>query len=223
MNLRSIKEIASIQLSSVIGSHTRQELFPATSKIDHSAKLSLVADEDEDEIGIESSGHQKETDVEAEIHNKIKDQLTALGINLIKVSIKNLDMIDKTLAHELGQGAVIESQTNSKLLTAQSDAEILRISSKAEAAAITTKAEATAKAAALLTSTPFATELEFQNKQIQLVGAAKPGTQLHYGANGPAGFFQSQHNHSCSFKEAIKPDDNNEALPLEHKGEHGLY
>ncbi len=178
---QSIKEIASMQLSQVISHHTRQELIPAATR--------LVGHIKDDSGETEEQGQSA---VQDELITRIRDKLSTLGITLINVSLKSWDIIDKSLAHELGQGAVIESQTASKLVTARRDAEILQISATAKASAIITEAKATADAAQLLHSTPFAQELELLNKQRDIVAAAKAGTVLNYGLNGIQGFFQNQ-------------------------------
>lgn len=208
---KSIKETAANQLNSVIGSHPRQELIPAATKMDTSPALK---EQTKDLTGEAKSANLQNNflGIENEVYAKAKDRLAEQGIKLIKVFIKNISIVDKALAHELGQAAVIQSQTNSKLINAKSDAEILRISSEAKAKAIQIEAKATADAAKLLNDTPLAKEIVVLNKHIEMVGSAKPGTQLNYGATGYAGFFPFQHEQASSNIDQINPHTHQNGL-----------
>ena len=137
----------------------------------------------------------------SELVDKVKSQLGPLGIELINIGIKSWEIIDQTLARELGQGAVIQSQANSRLLTAEQDAKVLNISAQAEADAVVKKAtgeaeahkieaESLAKTAEIINGNSLAGTLAEAKAQAGIVGAAKPGTTLFYGSVGRPGFFQ---------------------------------
>lgn len=126
----SIKEIAEISISQIVSHHSLSDFAPAMSTTNFGSKP-------------ESHGIG---DVVTELSKMITDQLSKLGIKLINIGITSWKINDTGLAHELAQGAVIKSQTQSKLMAAQNAAQVKGIEATAEAAAITTRADAEAKA-----------------------------------------------------------------------------
>ncbi len=78
-------------------------------------------------------------------NKNIEERLSNLGITLLNIGITSWTINDARLAHELGQGAVILSQTASNVTAAIREAEILAISVKAKAAAMVTEALAEAE------------------------------------------------------------------------------
>ena len=112
---------------------------------------------------------------------------------------------------------MLESKINAQISTAENAAKITGIKAQAEAEAIKTRAAATAEAAELIGKTPFAKEVERLNKQAELVASAKPGTHLHYGATGPAGFFtQSNSNPLKVSTEEVKVENDGVAHSSMH-------
>lgn len=180
----SIKQISEMQLSSVIGHHNLQELIPATKG------LNII----NDSFTPSSTAAVKEhglSNVVQELMANVAEKLKELGITLINIGIKSWTINDKQLAHELAQGAVIQSQTASKLLTAKRDAEIMIINAEAKAEAIRKEAQGMADAGKTLDASPTAQCLATHNAQAKVIAAANPGTNLFYGLNtGTPGFFQ---------------------------------
>mgnify|MGYP003390902741 FL=1 len=81
-----------------------------------------------------------------ELKQKLSAHLEKLGITLLNIGITNREFIDKSLAHELAQGAVIKSQADSQRAAAENAAEVKRTQTEAEANSILVLAEAQAKA-----------------------------------------------------------------------------
>jgi len=124
---KSVMKCAEMAITSIVGSHRLNDFAPTATNVDVQ----------------QAKGFTKLLD---EIMKNLKTQLNNIGINLLNIGITSWSFDDKALAHELAQGAVIQSQTASKKLTAESDAEILKIESVAQANAITTLAAADADA-----------------------------------------------------------------------------
>lgn len=178
---RSILEISEMQLSQVIGHHNLDELIPAARGFTHKQVDEDEADDDKKGI----SG------VVNELIDTIRVKLADLGIKLINIGMKSWTINDKALAHELGQGAVVQSQTSAKLLTAESDANILKIKAQAQADSEIIRADGLFQAGQKLNSDPMAKQLAQWQAQSKIVASSKPGTSLFYGANGHQGFFHT--------------------------------
>ena len=161
----SIKEIAEISISQIVSHHTLGEFAPATSSVT-------------------SSEHHGISDLLIEIKRTINEQLILIGIKLLNIGITSWNINDAQLAHELGQGAVVKSQTQSKLLSAENAAKVKNIEAEAEGKAIVTraKAEATAieergnayiKIAESMQKSPGALSLYQLSQQSEMVAHAK--------------------------------------------------
>jgi len=177
----SIKQISEMQLSSVIGHHNLQELIPAAKGL---------SSERSDKRDMQNQNEHGLSEVVTELMKTIGKHLNTLGIDLINIGIKSWEINDKALSHELGQGAVIQSQTASKMLTAKSDAEIMNIDADARAKAKITEAKSILKSGELLENSPVAINLAELDAQRKIVQSAAPGTSLIYGSTGNQGFFQ---------------------------------
>lgn len=160
----SIKEIAEISISQIVGHHNLSDFAPATANVGSG----------------ESHGMGE---VITELTNNIKEQLLKLGIKLLNIGITSWSINDKALAHELAQGAVIKSQTQSKMLSAERDARIVEIAARAEATATTIRAEAEAEGirikgaavkeiARVFQDSPAAQDIYARSQQIELVSKA---------------------------------------------------
>lgn len=178
---QSIKEISEIELSKVIGHHDLDELIPAASGM--TARHDLHTQEAE----VEDTGLNGVVD---ELMGKLGEMLKMLGIQIITIGIKSWTINDKSLAHELAQGAVVNSQTTAKVLTAERDANITTIKAQAEADAELIRAEGFRKAGAQLADQPQAFELARLEAQRAIVEAA-PNASLFYGTTGNQGFFMN--------------------------------
>ncbi len=184
---KSIREISEMQISKVVGHHNLSELIAAASGVS-----SALEEED---------SHNGMSEVVAELIKNLGTQLQQLGIHLLNIGIKSWTINDTHLAHELAQGAVIQSQTASRMITAQRDAEITEIKAKAQANAMIEQAKGDAQgqkiraqglldAAETIRANPAAIRLADWQAQRDIVEAAQPGTQLFYGSTGAPGFFQ---------------------------------
>ena len=129
----SIKEIAEISISQIVGHHSLADFSPATTAISF--------DPSEITHGIIEVIH--------ELNKRVSEQLLQLGIQLINIGITSWNISDPLLAHELAQGAVVKSQAVSKLIAAKNAAEVRSIESVAESNAIVMLAQATAEASQL--------------------------------------------------------------------------
>jgi regulator of protease activity HflC (stomatin/prohibitin superfamily) len=160
----SIKEIAEISISQIVNHHTLADFAPVTS------------------IG---EGHSHGiTAVITELTTQITKQLRQLGINLLNIGITSWSINDKQLAHELAQGAVIQSQAQSKMLSAQREAEVKGILTEAEAKARVVLANSEAQALKVkgdaineltrrFEGNPAALEIYARSQQVELVRGAK--------------------------------------------------
>lgn len=180
---RSIREISEIQLSQVIGHHNLCELIPAASGLTH------IEQEKTQPLELQDPEEQGLTGVVHELMKMIGATLADLGIRLINIGIKSWTINDSSLAHELGQSAVVQSQTAAKMLTAERDAEILKIQTTAQAEAERLRAEGIQKASELISSDPLAMKMVEWQAQRDIVAAAKQ-SHLFYGSTGQANFFQ---------------------------------
>jgi regulator of protease activity HflC (stomatin/prohibitin superfamily) len=179
----SIKEIAEISISQIVSHHNLADFAPATS---------VGQDHGHDPIGVRSVGQYHSrgiTEVISELTTRITEQLRKLGITLLNIGITSWSINDEELAHELAQGAVIQS----KMRSAEREADVKRILTKAEADArlVIAESEANAiklKGAAISEITdsfgdrPVAQEIYARSQQIELVR----------GANNPNLFFSQQ-------------------------------
>jgi len=175
----SIKEIAEISISQIVSHHSLTDFAPAISTANFSSTH-------------ESHGIG---DVVIELSRMITEQLSRLGIKLINIGITSWQINDTGLAHELAQGAVVKSQTQSKLMAAENASQVKKIETDAEGNAIITRASAEAKAikakgsaykevADAMMHSPVAQSMYAQAQQIDMVSHAK-NTNL---------FFQSSSN-----------------------------
>ncbi len=122
----SITEIAEISISQIVSHHTLADFAPVTNVGDNQ--------------------HHGISDVIKELTSQITLQLKQLGIKLLNIGITSWSINDKALAHELAQGAVIQSQAQSKMLAAQREADVKKIATDAEAKARITLAKCDAEA-----------------------------------------------------------------------------
>ena len=129
----SIKEIAEISISQIVGHHSLADFAPATTAISFEPR--------EITHGIIVVIH--------ELNTRVSEQLLQLGIRLINIGITSWNISDSVLAHELAQGAVVKSQAVSKLIAAKNAAEVRSIEAMAESSAIVMLAQATAEASQL--------------------------------------------------------------------------
>lgn len=167
-----IIETAEMKIANVVGHHTLSEFAPAISRFeDNKGKGEHV----EKHSGISMLLH--------ELTRAIKDQFEALGIFLDNIGITSWNINDKQLAHELAQGAVVNSQTQSKMITASNEANVATIRTQteasriailatAEADALKTKGKAISEVASMLT-TPAAQQIYHNNQNIAMVSQAK--------------------------------------------------
>jgi len=172
----AIKEIAEMNISQIVGHHTLTEFAPATSAVIHDTHAE----------GISA--------LLSEIKNQITAQLAAMGIKLLNIGITSWKINDNNLAHELAQGAVVKSQTQSKLMAAQNAADVKGIESRAEAEAIHTLAagkraaieemgQAFQHVARHLDGSQDAQAMYARSQQIELVSHAK-NANLFFNAEG---------------------------------------
>lgn len=166
----SIKEIAEISISQIVSHHNLADFAPVTSVGgDHSHGISEVI---------------------TELTNKITEQLRLLGIKLLNIGITSWSINDKDLAHELAQGAVIQSQAQSKMLSAEREAEVKGILTKAEADARLVLAQSEAEAIKLKGAAIKAlTEAFGDNVGAQEIYARSQQIELVRGTNNPNLFF----------------------------------
>lgn len=169
----SIKEIAEISISQIVSHHNLADFAPVTSVgVDH-------------DHGI--------TEVITELTTKITEQLRQLGIKLLNIGITSWSINDKELAHELAQGAVIQSQAQSKMLSAKREAEVKGILTKAEARARIELAQSDAEALKLTgAAVQELTEAFRDNPAGQEIYAQLQQVKLVQGANNPNLFFYQQ-------------------------------
>lgn len=169
----SIKEIAEISISQIVSHHNLADFAPVTS------------------VG-EGHGHGI-TEVITELTTKITEQLRQLGIKLLNIGITSWSINDKELAHELAQGAVIQSQAQSKMLSAEREADVKGILTKAEASARIVLAQSDAEALKLKgTAIQEMTEAFRDNPAAQEIYARSQQVELVRGANNPNLFFSEQ-------------------------------
>lgn len=169
----SIKEIAEINISQIVSHHNLADFAPVTN------------------VG-EGHGHGI-TAVITELTTKITEQLRQLGIKLLNIGITSWSINDKELAHELAQGAVIQSQAQSKMLSAEREAEVKGILTKAEASARVVLAQSDAEALKLKGEAITELTKEFKdNPAAQEIYARSQQVELVRGANNPNLFFSQQ-------------------------------
>lgn len=174
---RSIIDIAEMTISQVIRSHNLADFT-----------IAMGANDLEKAKGVDN--------IVNECKEKITKRLTELGITLLNIGITSWTINDAALAHELGQGAVTQSQTASKVAVAKREADILEISAKAKAAA--TLAQATADADAIrlngdalhavaekLNGVPNGLGFFQADRNVEMLKQAKNATVFLGGSNTP--------------------------------------
>ncbi len=167
----SIKEIAEISISQIVSHHNLADFSPVTS------------------VG---EGHGI-TEVVTELTSKITEQLRQLGIKLLNIGITSWNINDKELAHELAQGAVIQSQAQSKMLSAEREADVKEILTKSEANARVVIAQSDAEALKLKgAAIKELTEAFRDNPAAQEIYARSQQVELVKGATNPNLFFSQQ-------------------------------
>lgn len=181
----TIFEIAKFNIAQVVNHHDLSEFVPVT--VEHEEE-----NEEENEEGELSSRQSDASSIEEEdvnlvadnkglskvlieLKRKITSQLQGMGIKLLNIGITSWSIQDERLAHELAQGAVIQSQTISKKLAAEQDKQVkeieaegdanaMRIRAIGEADAIKTKGAAFLEVANTMANNPVAAKL-FQTHQ----------------------------------------------------------
>ena len=151
---KTITEIAEFNISQIVSHHTLAEFTPAKVNVGQSQQ---VVDE-----------HGGISGVIHELTANITKQLQKLGISLLNIGITSWSIKDEPLAHELAQGAVIQAQAQSKMISVEREAAIKDISTKAEASAILTLAASEAEAA-VIRAEGDAQALELKGKAIKKV------------------------------------------------------
>ena len=142
----SIIEIAEISISQIVSHHNLADFAPATAHL---------------------GGRQHGiTEVIHELTTKVTEQLRQLGIQLLSIGITSWKINDGDLAHELAQGAVIQSQTQSKMISAEREAQIKAISTAAEAKATVVRAESEAAATLLKGEAIHSVAQQFQGNSV---------------------------------------------------------
>ena len=171
----SIKEIAEISMSQIVSHHNLADFAPVTN------------------VGEGHSHGHGITDVITELTSKITEQLRQLGIKLLNIGITSWSINDKALAHELAQGAVIQSQAQSKMLSAAREADVKAISTKAEANARVVIAQSDAEALKLKgAAIKELTDAFRDNPAAQEIYARSQQVELVRGANNSNLFFSQQ-------------------------------
>ena len=167
----SIKEIAEISIAQIVSHHSLADFAPAT------ATINYLQNTDKGEArGI--------GEVIRELSQTVAAQLAKLGIKLINIGITSWEINDKGLAHELAQGAVVKSQTQSRLMAAENGALVKKIETDAECNTILSRAQAEAGAveakgkayglvAQQLQASPMAQSIYQLSQQIEMVSHAK--------------------------------------------------
>lgn len=164
----SIKEIAEISISQIVSHHNLADFAPATSTINFS----------------DAKPNQGIGDVIKELTAAVTEQLAKLGIKLLNIGITSWKITDSGLAHELAQGAVVKSQTQSKLLSAENAAQVKKIEvetesnsililAEAQAQAIIRKGQAYATVAKNMGDSPIAQSIYQLSQQTDMVSHAK--------------------------------------------------
>lgn len=168
----SIKEIAVISISQIVSHHTLADFAPATSLGD--AKKHGM------------------TDVIHELTKQITAQLSELGIKLLNIGVTSWSINDKDLAHELAQGAVIQSQVRSKVLSAKQEAEVLSISTEAQARRTIALAESDASATKLRGEAINAVATGLESDAARDIYLMSQQVELVKGSSNPNLFFSQQ-------------------------------
>ncbi len=180
----SIIERAEMTIAKIVGSHKLADFAPTATNV-----ASTIAEGDEPAHGL--------TKILAEIMKTLTANLNEIGISLLSLGVTSWRINDESLAHQLAQGAVIQSQTASEMLTAQRDADILAIKSQAEANAIKTRANADAEAIELTGEAHKKVAESFRDNPMALqVYQAAQAAQLVKYANNPHLFLTTGGGHS---------------------------
>ena len=123
---KSLAEIAEMNITRIVSQHCLADFMrKGASSTTQESGMSLIINQ---------------------LMHDITEALSALGIQLLNIGLTSWSVNDKDLAHELGHGAVMQSKTNSKLLSAQREAEVMGVEAEAKAAAEITKAKGDADA-----------------------------------------------------------------------------
>lgn len=173
-----ITETSEMKIANIIGHHNLSEFAPAISRFE--------VGKGKQEIDAESHNGSGLSNLLLELTNAIKEQFEALGILLDSIGITSWSIDDKQLAHELAQGAVVNSQTQSKMITAHNDAKVCTIAVETEAKNMKTLAEAESEVikikgqaitdVAKKLDNPIAHDIYKNNQNIALVHGAKQAT-----------------------------------------------
>ena len=167
----SIKEIAEISISQIVSHHNLADFAPVTNV-----------------GGGRSHGI---TEVITELTDNITKQLRQLGIKLLNIGITSWSINDASLAHELAQGAVIQSQAQSKMLSAEREAKIKEISTEAEASARLVLAQSDVSALKLKGVAIAEITKEFNPAALEIYARSQQA-ELVQRANNPNLFFAQQ-------------------------------
>jgi regulator of protease activity HflC (stomatin/prohibitin superfamily) len=124
----SIAQIGEMNISMVVGHHNLADFAPATASLRNDPRTGGMGE------------------VIAELTKSITEQLRNLGIKLLSIGITSWSIDNETLAEQLAQGAVIQSQAASNMLSADREAKIKGIQAEADARAIETRARGYAEA-----------------------------------------------------------------------------
>lgn len=173
---KSIEEIAKISISRTVSNHKMSDFAPATSTANFA----------------ETSNSHGISTVIIELSKLITEQLSKLGIALINIGITSWRVSDTQLAHELAQGAVILSQTQSQVAAAKLSAEVTAINAEAEsnAAIVRAKAEAEAIRAIGDANLKVATAMNGNPAALRVYELAKQSDMIRY-STSPHVFFSA--------------------------------
>ena len=169
----SIAERAEMTIAQIVSSHTLSDFAPTATNV--------IATE-----AVHSQPNKGFGAIVSEIIQTLKSNLDQIGITLLSLGVTSWSINDADLAHQLAQGAVIQSQTASQMLTAERNANILKINSEAEAAAAKTHAEGEADAIKITGAAQQEVANTFRDNPIALqMYQASQAVQMVSHANNP--------------------------------------
>ena len=145
----TIFEIAKFNIAQVVSHHSLAEFVPVTMREKIAAENAEELEQsDEEGNAVEELLLPRKglSTVLEELMADITAQFKRMGIKLLNIGITSWDYQDKVLAHELGQGAVLEAQVRSRILAADQAAKVRGIEATAESNAQRTIAEGRADA-----------------------------------------------------------------------------
>jgi|GEM_PF-2292263 len=173
----SITERAEMTIANIVSSHTLADFAPTATNVAPTS-------------GVDNEHAHGLTGILSKIITSLESNLKEIGISLLSLGVTSWNINDKELAHELAQGAVIQSQAASKKLTAEQDAQTLSITSEAEAKATKTRAHAEAEAINIIGDAHKKVAISFSNDPTALqVYQAYQATQMVKNAENPHLFF----------------------------------